>query len=185
MYTPNPKTSLSPEPLTARARAAASPFLPFVLGGLLAFAASCSSSSPANPDGGGAGASGTTGGAGGAGAAECSSNAECASSEAAMAVAQKKCLDPEVYCLAGTCVGACADTCVVARADFDPCQKGLCAPSPYEGSKNLSFCTMLPVKCATADDCPKVLPPPPDGGAAAWTCESGICRYPGFEYATH
>ena len=155
---------------------------------LLFLSSGCSTSSPApGCASAGAAACGGLGGgdADGAPASECTNNAACTDSEAAKAIAMKKCLEPEVYCLEGKCVGSCADVCVVARADFNPCQQGLCAPSPYEASAALSFCTMLPVKCATAKECPKVLPPSPDGSTGQWSCENGICRYPGFEYPTH
>ena len=118
------------------------------------------------------------------GGAECQTTADCKDSAAATKARDLKCLVPEVHCLEHACKFGCAANCTVARADVNPCQQGLCAHSPYPVTKAMNFCTMLPVGCDSSVDCPKYLPPTAAGGAT-WSCEEGICRYPGFEYATH
>jgi hypothetical protein len=139
-----------------------------------------------NQSGGSGGAAGASVSAvAGAPADECSANADCSDSAAAQALAGQKCSSPEVYCLEGRCEGRCGEQCEVVRTDVNPCNEGICAPSQYGAFKNLSFCTMLPVACATSADCPKYLPAAPDGAAAQWSCEGGVCSYPGFEFATH
>jgi hypothetical protein len=89
----------------------------------------------------------------------------------------------QVYCLEGRCKGGCGDFCTVLRADLNPCLEGICRPSSGGGA--FSWCTMLPIPCQTAADCPLYLPPLAGGGQASWTCEDQICRYPGFEYPTN
>lgn len=115
---------------------------------------------------------------------ECQTNADCKDSEAAVKARDLKCLVPEVYCLEHACKSGCAANCTVARADVNPCMQGLCAHSPYPVTKDMNFCTMLPVACDSSMDCPKYLPPAASGESAAWSCEDSVCRYPGFEYAT-
>jgi hypothetical protein len=114
---------------------------------------------------------------------ECSHNAGCADSAAALVRDNLKCLTPELYCREGHCVADCADICTVARTDVNPCEKGICARSPNENI-DLNFCTMLPVACKAESDCPKYLPRTADGGSASWTCQDGVCAYPDFVYST-
>jgi hypothetical protein len=112
----------------------------------------------------------------------CALNSDCVNSPAALAVAAAKCLD-EVFCLSGICRGECTHSCVVVRSDIDPCPTPrLCVKIP--AGAGLSLCKITPVPCTVPSDCPAVRPVLPDGGQAAWTCEDGVCRYPGFEYAT-
>ena len=124
-----------------------------------------SGASMAVPDGG------TSGGA-------CVLNADCADSGAAEAMKNIRCVGFEIYCLKGECYGDCADTCTAIRTDIDPCPAPrLCAPAT-------GVCRIAPIKCQSAGDCPKYLPPTVDGGTAAWTCEAGTCTYPGYNYTT-
>lgn len=117
------------------------------------------------PDGG------TTGGT-------CTINADCADSAAAQAIQNVRCIGAELYCLQGQCHGDCADSCTAVRTDVNPC------PAPRVCAPSMSVCKIIPIKCQTASNCPKYLPPTADGGIAAWVCEGGICAYPGFQYAT-
>jgi hypothetical protein len=114
----------------------------------------------------------------------CNENADCAKSTAADKARDLKCLLPEVYCLQNKCAFGCGAVCTVARVDVNPCDQGICAPSPYQGSKDMSFCTMLPVKCDSTSDCPRYLPSVAGGQDGSWTCEGGVCTYPGFDYPT-
>lgn len=113
-----------------------------------------------------------------AGRGPCHSNADCEDSEAAKMAAELKCPFSEFYCLAGQCQFDCGDVCMIARVDVNPCVKGICISRPQ--APEITYCTMLPVKCDSAEDCPAYLPSQ-DG---TWTCEQGICRFPGFTYPT-
>jgi hypothetical protein len=111
---------------------------------------------------------------------ECARNSDCADSAVA---SQLKCPFQQVYCLKEQCKGGCGELCTVLRPDLNPCLEGICKPSPLGG--DFTYCTMLPIPCQTAADCPLYLPPLADGGQSSWTCEDQICRYPGFEYPTN
>ena len=113
---------------------------------------------------------------------ECKQNSNC--TDSSVAQSPMKCNGWEVYCLNGQCKAGCGETCVVIRADRDPCSKGICRSTLSAGDP-YGYCTMLPISCQTADDCPKYLPPLPDGGQASWTCENQVCMYPGFDSPTH
>jgi hypothetical protein len=112
----------------------------------------------------------------------CGVNADCLNSPAAKGVSAAKCLT-ELFCLDGICHGDCTNTCVVVRSDTNPClAPRLCVTFAVGGG--ISLCEIAPVQCSSVGDCPFVRPLLPDGGQADWTCESGVCRYPGFQYAT-
>ena len=111
---------------------------------------------------------------------ECARNSECADSGVARSTSELKCPTREVYCLQGQCKGGCGESCTVLRTNLNPCSEGMCT-----SRLELSYCTMLPIPCETAGDCPLYLPPLADGGQSSWTCENQICRYPGFEYPTN
>ena len=109
----------------------------------------------------------------------CASNSDCTNSAAAQALAGARCTGWETYCLNGTCFADCAGSCLAIRSDINPCPpQRFCAPE-------LGSCKIVPISCGEASDCPAYLPPLPDGGVAAWTCDAGICAYPGIDYATH
>lgn len=112
---------------------------------------------------------------------DCSVNSDCVDSSAAEAIAEKKC-PSEVYCIDGTCHGECRTLCEPIRTDTNPCDGSrLCAPSTAEA--NVGLCTMKPIVCSSAAECPVYLAAT-DGASAEWTCEAGICFYPGWMYAT-
>jgi hypothetical protein len=111
----------------------------------------------------------------------CSVNKDCHQSPAARGISTERCAD-EIYCLGGVCYAACTKMCAVVRSDVDPCPPPrLCV---HFAVSSVSLCKITPVECTLATDCPLARPPSADGGQAEWSCEDGICRYPGFEYAT-
>lgn len=112
----------------------------------------------------------------------CNVNADCINSPAANGPGLAKCAD-ELFCLDGVCHGDCMQECVVVRSDIDPCPAPWLCVTPANGG-GMSICMIKPVQCTSATDCPKALPRLPDGGQAQWTCEAGICQYPGYQYAT-
>lgn len=107
---------------------------------------------------------------------ECETNSDCADSEAARWLINKRCPRQEVYCWQSRCVGECSTRCEVVRVDENSCP----SPSICGGKDEMQFCTWLPIECATAEDCPRVRP-----GEGEWTCEVGLCRFPGWESPTH
>ena len=109
----------------------------------------------------------------------CATNADCADSSAAQALANVRCVGFEVYCVGGTCYADCASSCTAVRTDVNPC------PSPRLCAPSLGVCKIVPLRCQSSADCPVYLPLLDDGGAAAWTCDGGFCAYPGTEYGTH
>jgi hypothetical protein len=113
---------------------------------------------------------------------ECQQNLDC--TDSSVARSPLKCRSWEVYCLDQQCKAACGDECVVIRADRNPCSTGICRSSLVAGDP-YGYCTMLPISCQTAEDCPKYLPPLPDGGQSSWTCENETCVYPGFVNPTN
>ena len=112
----------------------------------------------------------------------CLLNEECRDSPASRAEPDLRCIR-ENYCLGGICHSECTSVCTAVRADINPCPTPwLCTQLPASGGT--SVCKIVPIVCETADTCPKYKPPMPDGGLSDWTCENGICRFPGFEYPT-
>jgi hypothetical protein len=111
----------------------------------------------------------------------CNSNADCVNSEAAQQAGR---CGPEFWCEHQQCRAACKQLCTTVSSDFNACSEGLVCNQSRNSDPALapSFCTRLPVPCATADDCPNYRPPT-DGGQADWWCEANVCRYPGFDYA--
>lgn len=108
----------------------------------------------------------------------CTVNSDCTDSPAAQALSGVRCLALETYCLDGTCYADCAGSCTVVRTDTNPCPpQRLCTRFP-------PVCKIVPIRCSQAADCPSYLPPVADGGVGAWSCEEGLCAYPGLVYAT-
>jgi len=111
----------------------------------------------------------------------CQVNADCANSPAAAALANVRCAGGEIYCWNAECYSDCMDTCTVVRTDVNPCPTPRICEPRFGGQQ--SFCAMTPAKCQTAADCPVYLPRV-DGGPSSWSCEAGVCAYPGYEFPT-
>ena len=114
----------------------------------------------------------------------CSRNADCEGSDAAEELSMAKCPRRELYCREEACVGACADSCELARTDTNPCQDGAICVVRVGKEPSDTFCSMLPVACASDTDCPAYRPLLANGAQGMWTCVSGHCAYPDFSYAT-
>jgi len=107
----------------------------------------------------------------------CIVNADCLDSPAQRDFAFT-CAD-ETYCLEGLCHVACVSQCVMVRSDVNPCiSPRICTQLP--GSGGMAVCKITPVPCTTAATCPLYKPALADGGLGEWTCENGICQYPGY-----
>ena len=118
---------------------------------------------------------------GSSGAMSCERNADCAHSKDGKGPLE--CSWPDVYCLDGTCHVECGKACEPGRSDVNPCEAPRLCTSHVSPAQ--VACTLMPIACTSASNCPLYLPPTPDGGTAAWTCASGTCEYPGWAYATH
>jgi hypothetical protein len=116
---------------------------------------------------------------GGTSGGVCAINADCVDSAAAEAIKNIRCSGLEIYCLQGECHADCADSCTAVRTDVNPC------PSPRLCAPAMGVCKIVPIRCQGDGDCPVYRPPTTDGGTGAWTCDAGICAYPGFQYETH
>jgi len=113
---------------------------------------------------------------------ECKANADCVDSPAAHQLDNVRCAARDIYCLRGTCHAGCLESCTVVRTDTDPCPAPrICVPKL--GGKAF-YCSIAPVSCESAADCPPALPPT-SAETAEWECTKGLCEYPGFDYATH
>ena len=113
---------------------------------------------------------------------QCQLNADCVDSEAGRQAQILRCASTDLYCLNAHCSVECGKRCQVVVSDQNPCEAPrLCAPLAGSG---VSFCTILPIKCASPADCPVYLPTTGDGGQSSWSCDNGICQYPGWTYAT-
>lgn len=92
----------------------------------------------------------------------------------------ERCTPQDWYCRNETCVHGCAQSCQVAREDVNPCSdEKLICNEPQGAPIEFQHCTGRPIECSSTADCP--LFKPSDEGS--WTCDSGICRFPGFQYA--
>ncbi len=105
----------------------------------------------------------------------CVTSADCADAD----VNAGRCVPQEKVCENGACAAHCRPTCQLVDPTFNPCREGLiCNQSnnrPADGPMP-PYCTALPTRCATNEDCPLYLLP--DAGPdAAWWCESEVCRY--------
>lgn len=108
----------------------------------------------------------------------CVLHADCSSSPEALSLGR---CAPEIACVEGGCMAWCAERCSVAREDVNPCttEGWICAESQSAGTTEFAVCRATEISCSSASDCPKYLPK----GDGAWTCESDVCRFPGFAYA--
>lgn len=114
----------------------------------------------------------------------CAVNADCLDSQAALDIEPIRCGPKDLYCLDGVCHGECREPCEVVRDDANPCNEHEHCVR-YGGSGDaISFCTIMPIPCAAVDECPAYRPVLPEGGQHEWSCDDGVCRYPGLEYAT-
>jgi hypothetical protein len=89
--------------------------------------------------------------------------------------AQGRC-GPQVACIEGVCDAWCPDSCEVTDPDVNPCTEPGWICAPVDGS--WSRCSPTEIDCETIDDCPHHRP----ARNGAWTCDDGICRFPGFSY---
>ena len=92
----------------------------------------------------------------------------------------ERCAPRDWYCRSEVCEVGCAQTCQVARNDVNPCDNETLICNEPPGGAELPYCTGRPIECSSTDDCP--LYKPTDDGD--WTCEDGICEFPGFSYAS-
>jgi hypothetical protein len=119
-------------------------------------------------------------------ATACNTNADCVDSPEAELGKTAKCKNPEVFCSNHSCSVDCAPPCVGAQRHLNPCARGTCAPIlSGRGVAGENYCTMLPVPCAGAQDCPVFIPGDDDAGASAWSCLDKVCYFPGYSYPTH
>jgi hypothetical protein len=117
---------------------------------------------------------------------ECARNADCAHSSAADRAGTLRCgAAADVYCLAGKCEAECGNRCQPVTTDVNPCpQPQLCKPV-IPGPDGLSVCTIVPIACTGAADCPVYAPVTEDGGHAQWDCVDAICKSPSVSYGTN
>jgi len=109
----------------------------------------------------------------------CSSHDDCWDSHAVQEAG--KCA-PEAWCEEGICQAKCEALCH-AQDGASSCGGGLiCNQSQSElAHDSPGRCTRHPIPCETVADCPVVRPTTESG---EWSCEEGICRFPGFSYFT-
>ena len=112
------------------------------------------------------------------GATPCETASDCAGS--AEAEAAGRC-GPELACIDGACRAECLGHCEITPTRFptNPCESGgLCDQPAQPTTISSGFrCTKLPIRCRVATDCPVFKP-----DAGDWSCEDGVCRFPGFRY---
>ena len=117
-------------------------------------------------------------------AARCAAHDECWSSSITDALG--RCAPKEMACDHGTCTGSCAQPCETIQADVNPCDDAalICndARDLNASASGFVHCTGVEIPCNNVEQCPLYLPPAPAGSEAAWSCEAGVCRYPGFNY---
>ena len=91
-----------------------------------------------------------------------------------------RCAPKEVACVQGSCRAACGQLCEVVDPNLNPCKdpSRVCTQS-QNNSVDLPFCAAAPIACEGAEDCPVSLP---QTGSGAWSCDDGVCRFPGFQY---
>jgi len=93
----------------------------------------------------------------------------------------ERCAPRDWYCHEETCVRQCAQLCQVVREDVNPCSDEKLICNEAQGTPIESpHCTGRPIECSSTADCPLFRP----SDAGSWSCERGICRFPGFQYAS-
>lgn len=92
-----------------------------------------------------------------------------------------RCAPKEVACMQSSCRAACGALCEVVDPNLNPCKNPqlICTQS-QNNEVALPFCAAAPLACDAAEDCPVSLP---QTGSGSWSCDNGICRFPGFQYA--
>lgn len=95
-----------------------------------------------------------------------------------------RCAPKEVACVAGSCRVACPQLCEVVDPHTNPCRdaKQVCNES-RSGRVDLPYCASGPIACDSSADCPLYVPVDDANEGAEWTCEAGVCHFPGFDYA--
>jgi hypothetical protein len=111
------------------------------------------------------------------GADPCSVHDDCAHSKQ-LSNELGRCAPKEFFCDDSECTGWCRQTCTVISERVNPCSDASLICSQKAGEA-MGACQGLPIACSTAADCP--LFRPSEGGV--WACATGVCRFPGFEYA--
>lgn len=112
------------------------------------------------------------------GAVSCATHEDCLS---AVEDPPERCAPRDWYCRNEACEVSCAQTCQVVREDVNPCSdEKLICNEPQGTPIELPHCTGRPIECSSTADCP--LFKPSDTGS--WICDSGICKFPGFQYAS-
>lgn len=105
----------------------------------------------------------------------CVENTDCADSREGHAIG--RCGLQDVWCEPeGVCTASCREPCRTVTPDFAACGEGLiCNHSRNKDVR--TYCTALPIPCASSNDCPLYLPDAND----TWTCDDGVCTFPRFE----
>lgn len=92
-----------------------------------------------------------------------------------------RCAPKEAACVRGACRIACPQLCEAVEPNVNPCREpALVCNQSSSGSVDLPFCAHAPIACESVDDCPVTRPSTAEAGE--WTCEQGVCRFPGFAY---
>jgi hypothetical protein len=112
----------------------------------------------------------------------CISDTDCFSSEIASQLG--RCFPIEAYCKAGGCVAYCAQPCRTVNSMVSACSDDSLICNDASQAPEQPFCTGLPIRCTTVDQCPLYRPIDTQGAQREWTCADGICSYPGWHYAS-
>lgn len=126
---------------------------------------------------------------GGEDATPCTSWQDCQDSAEAEALrpcdngGQGAVIHVDTACVRGRCRAECASTCIPYGCSTPGAVCETPAPTRSISPSNVvRSCTKNPIACTTAADCP-LEQPRSATSAGEWSCESGVCRYPGFTYA--
>jgi hypothetical protein len=86
----------------------------------------------------------------------------------------------EIVCESGHCYGECVERCSVSREDVNPCTKpDFVCNEPMVPKNDDFYCRAHEITCKSLTDCPKYRPVLSE----SWTCDDGVCRFPGFKYS--
>lgn len=106
----------------------------------------------------------------------CSTDADCAGSPASQQAGR---CGPEVACVESTCRAECAAfVCKVVRQDENPCPNERICTQTAKTVGDEGRCTNKPISCRSTEDCPLYRP----NANGDWSCDEGICRFPGHRY---
>ena len=94
-----------------------------------------------------------------------------------------RCFPKDLACVNGTCRIDCAELCEMIDPKLNPCRdrRQICNQSE-SGRIDHPYCTRSPIACGSAEDCPLFLPDTAGAETARWSCDAGVCRFPGFQY---